>query len=168
MIRRVAGVVLAGVFAVFLSAGTAWAHGGPIELQVQSDGGQGVNVTVTYARDHHMVSEEVRMSYTAVSGAGDTVGPVQLVASNEGQAFYQSRKPLPVGNWTVTVTATHPSPATTTIDLTSAVLAKPAAPPVSTDNPTLGVVAIAVPVALAAAAIAVALAIRRRRHAGVA
>jgi len=85
MIRRVVVVVLAGVFAVFLSAGTAWAHGGPIELQVQGDGAQGVNVTVTYVRDHHMVSEEVRLSYTAVSGTGDTVGPVPMVAANEGQ-----------------------------------------------------------------------------------
>jgi len=167
MIRRVVVVVLAGVFAVFLSAGTAWAHGGPIELQVQGDGAQGVNVTVTYVRDHHMVSEEVRLSYTAVSGTGDTVGPVPMVAANEGQAFYQSKKSLPVGNWTVTVTATHPSPATTTIGITSKKLPKTAAP-VSADNPTVGIVAIAVPVLLAAAAIVVALTIRRRRHARVA
>ena len=163
MIRRVAGVVLAGIFAVFLGAGTAWAHGGPIELQVQGDGGQGVNVTVTYVRDHHMVAEEVRLTYTAVSGTGETVGPVPLVASNEGQAFYRSKEPLPVGNWTVTVTATHPSPATTTIGITSAALAKPAAPPVSTENPTLGVFAIVVPVLLAAAALTVAFAVRRRK-----
>lgn len=85
-----------------------------------------------------------------------------MVASSEGQSFYQSKKALPVGNWTVTVTATHPSPATTTIGITST---KPieAASPVSAENPTVGVFAVVVPVILAAAALTVAFAIRRRR-----
>jgi hypothetical protein len=50
------------------------------------------------------------MTYTAVSASGKTIGPFPLTASAEGQSFYISKNPLPLGDWTVTVTATHPPP----------------------------------------------------------
>jgi hypothetical protein len=165
MIRAAAGVLLAGVLAVLGTAGTAWAHGGPIELQVQGDGGQGVTATVSYARDHHPVTEQVELSLTAVSGDGTTVGPIPLVASSEGQSFYVTKEPLPVGKWTVTVTATHPSPATKTVAVTAAALPSPAKPAVPAAGGVPTVVVLGVTVAVIAVVVAgTALVLRRRRR----
>jgi hypothetical protein len=165
MIRTAAAILLAGL-ALLLGAGTAWAHGGPIELAVQGDGGQGVTTTVVYTRDHHFVSEEVRMTMTAVSTDGTTVGPIAMVASAEGQSFYVSKEPLPVGTWTVTVAATHPSTATKTVAVTAAVLKPPIRTnPVTSGNSSIAVIAIVIPVALAAAALVVTVMIRRRKTA---
>jgi hypothetical protein len=109
-----------------LTATPAYAHGGPIKLDVSGDGGQGVNATVTYQNDGHAVPDEVVLTYTAVTADGRTAGPVKMVASAEGQSFYTSSQPLPVGSWTVTVTATRPSAAQKTITVTSTSLpAKP-------------------------------------------
>ena len=165
MIRRL--VVLAATLfaALVLGAGPAWAHGGPIQLDVRGDGGQGVSATVTYVRDGHAVPGEVRMTYTAVSSAdGTVVGPLEMRASAEGQAFYQAKDPLPVGDWTVTVTATHPSAATKTVTVTSAELppvSSAAAPPAPAGMSTVTMVA--VPVAVAVVALGVTIVLRRRR-----
>lgn len=165
MIRRLV-VVLATLFtAVLLGAAPAWAHGGPIQLDVRSDGGQGVTATVTYVRDGHAVPGEVRMTYTAVASSdGDVIGPVQMRASAEGQAFYLAQDPLPKGDWTVTVTATHPSAATKTVTITSVDLppiAATTAPPTPAGMSTVTMVAI--PVAVALVALAVTVVLRRRR-----
>ncbi len=171
MLRRcatLAGVVLAGLLAVLATTGMARAHGGPIALEVQGDGGQGVTATVTYQRDHHPVTEQVDMTFTAVSADGDTVGPVPMTASNEGRSFYVSTTPLPVGRWTVTVTATHPSPATKTVAVTAKVLPAPPAPapPAPSGLPAAAVVggAAAIVAVLAGAAFLATAALRRRRR----
>jgi hypothetical protein len=119
MIRRVA-VLVAGLFLVL--AWPAYAHGGPIKLDVSGDGGQGVNATVTYQNDGHPVTGEVVLTYTAVTSEGRTMGPVRMIASAEGQSFYTSAQPLPLGAWTVTVTATRPSAAQKTVSVTSSAL----------------------------------------------
>ena len=164
MIRRLL-TLAATVVATFLIGTTpAWAHGGPLAIQASSDGGQGVNATVTYAQDGHYVTGEVVMTYTAVSPEGRTIGPFPLKASPEGQSFYVSRNPLPVGKWTVTVTATEPSTATVTISVTSAKLPPVTAPPpVSSGLPTGTLVAI--PAAVVVIAFAVVVFLRRRRSA---
>jgi hypothetical protein len=164
MIRR--ALVLAGVLltALLLSAGPAWAHGGPIQLDVRSDGGQGVTATVTYVRDGHAVPDEVRMTYTAVSTDGKTIGPVQMRASAEGQAFYQGRDPLPVGDWTVTMTATKPSSATRTVSIQAVELPPVTTPTVPAPSSTSTVTLVAIPVSVAAIGLAVAFYLRRRKH----
>lgn len=165
MIRTAATILLAGL-ALLLGVGTAWAHGGPIELAVQGDGAQGVTTTVVYTRDHHFVSEEVRMTMTAVSAEGKTVGPIAMVASPEGQSFYVSEDPLPVGKWTVTVAATHPSAATKTVAVTAAVLKTPVrTDPVTSGSSSVAVIAVVIPAVLAVAALVVTMMVRRRRTA---
>ncbi|RSM87914.1 hypothetical protein DMH04_09325 [Kibdelosporangium aridum] len=134
-------VVTAFVVTALLTAGPAHAHGGPIKLEVQSDGGQGVNATVTYQNDGHMVTDQVLLSYTAVTPDGRTAGPVRMIASSEGQAFYRSEQPLPIGNWTVTVTATRPSHAQKTVAITSTLLPTP---PVATESPASTIVIVVV------------------------
>jgi hypothetical protein len=122
-----------------------------------------VTATVTYARDHHPVQVQVVLSITAVSDHGHTIGPIAMVASDEGQNFYVSRSPLPVGKWTVTVTATAPSPATKTVGVTSAVPPRPhAAAPAPSGLAPMAVAGTAAAVLIVAAFFAVAL-IRRRR-----
>lgn len=161
---KVAGVLLAGVLAVFAGAGPAWAHGGPIELEVQGDGGQGVTATVTYARDHHFVTEQVELSYTAVTADGRTVGPIPMVASDEGQSFYLSTTPLPVGKWTVTVTATHPSPATKTVAVTAAALPATPPPAPAPNGTSTTVVLVSTAAVIVGVALATAFALHRRRR----
>ncbi|MCE7002520.1 hypothetical protein LWC34_06700 [Kibdelosporangium philippinense] len=141
---RAISLLVALVVTALLTAGPAHAHGGPIKLEVQGDGGQGVNATVTYQNDGHMVTDQVVLSYTAVTPDGRTAGPVRMIASSEGQAFYRSEEPLPIGNWTVTVTATRPSQAQKTVAITSTLLPTPK--PVATDSPTSTIVIVLVAV----------------------
>ncbi|HEV7646933.1 MAG TPA: hypothetical protein VGP26_02115 [Actinophytocola sp.] len=167
MLRRLASALLAALFAVLATTGMARAHGGPIAIEVQGDGGQGVTAAATYERDHHPVPIEMDLKFTAVSADGQTLGPVRMVASNEGRGFYVSTKKLPVGKWTVTMTATFPSPATKTASVSSAVLPPPPAPPAPTGLPTMAIVAgsAAVVAVLAAVAFFGLVVIRRRRSA---
>lgn len=164
-----AGVFLAALLAVLATTGMARAHGGPIALEVQGDGGQGVTATVSYVRDHHPVPVQVDLVYTAVSADGaTTVGPVEMVASNEGRGFYVSKEKLPVGTWTVTMSATEPSPASTTASVESAVLPPVSAPaPAPSGPPTMAVVAgaAAVVAVLGAVAFFGVVVLRRRRTA---
>jgi hypothetical protein len=164
-IRRALTLVVAVVAAVLLGASPAWAHGGPIELDVRSDGGQGITATAIYLRDHHFVELEVKMTYTAVNKDGKTIGPLPLKASAEGQSFYVSKDPLPTGEWTVTVTSSSPSAAQKTISVRSKELpvagsATPPATPAGMSMTTL----VAIPVAIAVVGGAVALFLRRRRQ----
>lgn len=164
MIRRLLVVAVGFLAAVLLGAAPAWAHGGPIQLDVRSDGGQGVTATVTYVKDGHAVPGEVRMSYTAVSSTdGKVVGPVAMRASAEGQAFYQAQEPLPLGEWTVTVTATHPSAATKTITVKSAELVQPAAASTPAPSGTSTATLVGIPVAVAVVGIAITFYLRKRR-----
>ncbi len=164
MIRRLLVVAAGFLAAVLLGAAPAWAHGGPIQLDVRSDGGTGVTASVTYVKDGHAVPGEVRMSYTAVSSTdGTVVGPVTMRASAEGQAFYQASEPLPLGEWTVTVTATHPSTATKTITVKSAELPRPAAASTPAPSGPSTATLVGIPVAVAVVALAVTFYLRRRR-----
>jgi hypothetical protein len=164
--RRLAAVLLTGLLAILLPVGPAYAHGGPIKLDVHGDGGQGVNATVMYKNDGHPVSEEVVLSYTAVTADGQTLGPVRMRASAEGQSFYVGEQPLPVGAWTVTVSATRPSPAQQTVSITSTVLPAKAAVPPATGGPGATVIILSVVPMLVALAGAVLLR-RRKMRAGL-
>jgi hypothetical protein len=106
--RRVI-TVLALAFGAMLVAAPAWAHGGPVDVEVHGDGGQGLNVRATYRADQHPVNDRaLELTFTAVSSDGRTAGPVKLVPSNEGQGLYESDTPLPAGRWTVTVSLAQP------------------------------------------------------------
>lgn len=164
MMRRFMLLAATVVAAFLLGTTPAWAHGGPIEIAAQSDGGQGITATVSYTQDHHPVSDEVVMTYTAISDKGKTIGPLPLKASAEGQSFYVSKNPLPLGKWTVTITATQPSAASKTISLTSAKLPPVNAPATATASSGLPIaVVVAIPVVVLIIALAVVLDLRRRR-----
>lgn len=165
MLRRLAFLAGAVLLAVLATTGMARAHGGPIAIEVAGDGGQGVTVAASYERDHHPVPVEMDLAFTAVSADGHTLGPVKMRASDEGRGFYVSTKKLPVGKWTVTMTATFPSAATKTVSVDSAVLPPPAAPPASHGLSTMAVVAgsAAVVAVLAAVAFFGTVLVRRRR-----
>jgi hypothetical protein len=165
MLRRLALLVGAVLATVLATTGMARAHGGPIAIEVQGDGGQGVTAAASYVRDHHPVPVEMDLKFTAVSAAGKTMGPVTMKASNEGRGFYVSTKKLPVGKWTVTMTATFPSAATKTASVDSAILPPPPAPPAPRGVPAMAIVAgsAAVVAVLAAMAFFGAVLIRRRR-----
>jgi hypothetical protein len=123
MTRRVI-TVLALAFGALLVAVPAWAHGGPVDVEVHGDGGQGLTVLATYRNDRHPVSDHaLDLSFTAVSPDGRTAGPVKLVASNEGQGLYVSGTPLPAGHWTVTVTVAQPHQVYPSVAVDSRVLA---------------------------------------------
>jgi hypothetical protein len=162
MIRRFLMLACAVTAAFLLGTTPAWAHGGPIAIQATGDGGQGINATVTYVRDGHFVAEEVVMTYTAVSDKGKTIGPLPLKASAEGQSFYVSKNPLPLGRWTVTITASRPSTASATISVRSATLPPVGAPAPAPAGLPIGTL-VAIPVALAVIAFAVVVLLRRRR-----
>ncbi|MFC5824651.1 hypothetical protein [Nonomuraea insulae] len=121
-------VLLAGL-ALVLGAPVASAHGGPIKLEVTGDGADNVNVLVTYKKDHHPVTEIVEATLTATSSDGRSFGPVPLRSASEGQNLYRSSEPLPSGEWRVTVTATEPSKAKTTVKVKAGVVAPPVTAP---------------------------------------
>ena len=164
MLRRIAFLVGAVLLTVLATTGMSRAHGGPIAIEVQGDGGQGVTAAASYVRDHHPVPVEMDLKFTAVSADGDTLGPVPMKASNEGRGFYLGTKKLPVGKWTVTMTATFPSPATRTVTVDSAA-PPPPAPPAPQGPPLMAIVAGSAAAVVVVAAIAFfgAVLIRRRR-----
>lgn len=128
MIRRVI-TVLVLAFGVMLVAAPAWAHGGPVDVEVHGDGGQGLTVRAVYRNDQHPVNDHaLDLSFTAVSPEGRSAGPVRLVASNEGQGLYQSATPLPSGHWTVTVTLAQPYQVYPSVPVDARVLTTPTAP----------------------------------------
>jgi hypothetical protein len=153
VIRR-AIVVLTLAFGVMLVAAPAWAHGGPVDLEVHGDGGQGLNVRATYRNDKHPVTDHaLDLSFTAVNSTGTTVGPVRLIPSNEGQGLYRNHDPLPAGQWTVTVTLAQPYQVYPSVGIDSRVLGTPTTPAAGGVNPALliggGVVVLGLAVALA-------------------
>ncbi|TCO47348.1 hypothetical protein [Actinocrispum wychmicini] len=150
---RHAGVLITCLFMLLVTGMPASAHGGPIRLEVQGDGGQGVTATVTYQNDGHPVTDEVVLNFTAVTADGRAFGPVRMVAAAEGQSFYVSEQSLPVGAWTVTVIATRPSAATKTAAVTSKILpAKPTLTVPSNDSTVVILVAVNGVILLAVAA----------------
>jgi hypothetical protein len=167
MIRRVI-TVLALAFGAMLVAAPAWAHGGPVDVEVHGDGGQGLNVRAIYRNDKHPVNDHaLDLSYTAVSPDGRTAGPVKLVASNEGQGLYESGTPLPAGHWTVTVTLAQPYQVYPSVPVDSRVLTTPPARVATASNLAL-FLGIGGGVIVLGTAMAVWLVLRRPRTASAA
>jgi hypothetical protein len=127
LIRRLL-VVLVLASGGMLMASPAWAHGGPVDVEIRGDGGQGLTALATYHNDKHPVNDRgLDLTFTAVSSEGRTLGPERLVASNEGQGLYLSNTPLPAGHWTVTVTLAQPHQTYPGVPVDSRVLATPPA-----------------------------------------
>ncbi|WP_062072344.1 LPXTG cell wall anchor domain-containing protein [Demequina sediminicola] len=115
-----ASVVALVAFMVWAVVGAmpAAAHGGPYELSVGSDAAGGVIVSADYVQDGHRVEEIMDPVVTAESSTGDTVGPIALISSSQGQGLWVSPEPfLDPGTWTVTVVTTTPDEAETTVTM---------------------------------------------------
>jgi hypothetical protein len=114
-----AAVAAAVVAAVLGMATPAWAHGGPIRLEVSGDGADRVQTTVTWKKDGHPVSDPVDLTLVAApASGGPQVGPIRMMSSAEGQSFYIAQRALAKGTWRVTVTATAPAKASVTKTIT--------------------------------------------------
>lgn len=106
----------------------AAAHGGPIDIELGTDGAGGVSAALTWVRDGHPVEESAEVVVRAVSETGEEVGPVTLVSASEGVGWYRSEPGLlGEGHWTVTARAKEPRKAEVEVELD--VAAPPSAPP---------------------------------------
>ncbi|MEU7916694.1 hypothetical protein [Microbispora bryophytorum] len=130
-LKYVLTVLTAGLV-LMLGAPAAFAHSGPIKLEVTGDGADNVNVLVTYKKDGHPVTEILNATLAATSSDGRSFGPVPLRSAPEGQNLYHAAEPLPNGEWRVTVTATEPSKAHTTVTVQAGEIA---ASPVAATGP---------------------------------
>jgi hypothetical protein len=126
-VRRFVLLVAAVVGLFTAAAGPAFAHDGPITLEVAGDGATGVTARATYKEDGHPV-DGVALVLTATADSGRTVGPVQLLPAAEGRGFYTSGAVLTPGvTWQVRVTAPAPNQGSATVRV--AARAAQAAPP---------------------------------------
>jgi hypothetical protein len=107
-------VALAAALCVLVPGAPAFAHNGPVALEVAGDGATGVTARATYKEDGHAV-EGVQLVLTATGAGGRTVGPLQLAPAPEGRGFYFSGAVLTPGTWEVTVTAPAPHPGKATV-----------------------------------------------------
>ncbi|MFU8875671.1 hypothetical protein [Micromonospora sp. SL4-19] len=96
----------------------AFAHGGGIRLEAAGDGAGGIDVVVTWKKDKHPVAESVAMTAVAVGPAGQKVGPTRIMSAAEGVGFYHADLQLAPGHWKVTVSATEPTTAKATFEVT--------------------------------------------------
>ncbi|MFI6597716.1 hypothetical protein ACIBHX_15775 [Nonomuraea sp. NPDC050536] len=133
-LKKAVAAVLFAWLVLLLGAPAAYAHGGPIVLEVAGDGSHGVNIVVTWKKDRHPVRDAVVGTVTATSTNGGSFGPVRLVSAPEGQNLYNAAEPLPSGEWRVTVTTTEPTEAKKIVnvvarDITAAPEPAQAAPP---------------------------------------
>ncbi len=116
--RRLLTVVLAVGLMALVPGTPAFAHEGPVTLEVAGDGATGVTARATYKEDGHAV-DGVRLVLTATGEGGRTVGPLQLAPAPEGRGFYTSGAVLTPGAWEVTVTAPSPNPGKATVRVTA-------------------------------------------------
>lgn len=117
-IRGLVVAALAAALALLGLAAPATAHGGPIVISVGTDGAGGITANLTYSNDGHPVEESADVTVTAVSDAGESVGPVALRSASEGVGWYVSDPGLLVeGHWTLTATMTTPAEATATAEV---------------------------------------------------
>lgn len=129
--------VAAGLVAGPAAAGPAAAHGGPIDVELGTDGTGGVSVTLAWARDGHPVEESAVVVVRAVSGTGDEVGPVTLVSASEGVGWYRSEPAmLGEGHWTVTARLKEPRRATVKTEVDVVAAAEPSGPEPSEPEPS--------------------------------
>jgi hypothetical protein len=127
---RLLAVVLAVGLMVLVPGAPAFAHDGPVTLEVAGDGATGVTARATYKEDGHAV-EGVRLVLTATGEGGRTVGPLQLAPAPEGRGFYASGAVLTPGTWQVTVTAPAPHPGTATVRVAARAAQTPPPAPVA-------------------------------------
>ncbi|GIF67999.1 hypothetical protein Ais01nite_60340 [Asanoa ishikariensis] len=109
VIRFVAALFAAALLALVPGL-PAYAHDGPVTLDVASDGAGGVTVRAIYTKDKHPVEQAVGLVLNATGEGGRSVGPIQLNPSAEGRGFYTSGPVLTPGEWAVSVTAPDPHP----------------------------------------------------------
>ncbi|PWD51253.1 hypothetical protein C8046_11905 [Serinibacter arcticus] len=113
-----AALLLGLLGAVALGPVAAQAHGGPITIELGTDGGGGVDAFLTYVNDGHPVEESAAITVVAVSDAGEEVGPLTLQSATSGVGWYRSDAGvLGEGHWTVTATVTEPSEVEATVEL---------------------------------------------------
>jgi hypothetical protein len=133
VMRRLVAAVCAGAV-LALVPGPAYAHDGPVTLDVAGDGAGGVTVRAVFTRDRHPVEDGVRLVLTATGEGGRTVGPIQLNPSPEGRGFYSSGPVLTPGAWQVSVTAPEPHPGKAVATVEARVAQQmPPAPPAERD-----------------------------------
>lgn len=122
--RRFLVVAAALVALATGAAAPAYAHDGPIALEVAGDGATGVTARATY-EDGHAV-DGVALVLTATADRGRKVGPVQLLPAAEGRGFYTSGAVLTPGvTWQVTVAAPSGRKASATVAARAAQVAPP-------------------------------------------
>jgi hypothetical protein len=127
------GAVVAALLMVLVPSGPAFAHDGPVKLDVAGDGAGGVTARAVFQQDGHPVEDGVRLVLTATGEGGRQVGPVQLAPAPEGRGFYTSGAVLSPGTWTVTVIAPQPHPGKATARVSARVPQRP--PPTAVTAP---------------------------------
>jgi hypothetical protein len=108
VVARLLAAVFAAVLVALVPGLPAYAHDGPVTLDVAGDGAGGVTVRAVYTSDKHPVESGVPLMVSATGEGGRTIGPIQLNPSAEGRGFYTSGPVLTPGSWTVAVTAPAP------------------------------------------------------------
>ena len=138
-VLRLVAAVFAAVLMALVPGLPAWAHDGPVTLDVAGDGAGGVTVRAVYTEDKHPVESGVRLVLTATGEGGRTVGPIQLNPSPEGVGFYTSGSVLTPGSWEVSVTAPapHAGKASATVQARVAQQMPPVPPAAKTAGSTL-------------------------------
>ncbi|MFY1696053.1 hypothetical protein [Solwaraspora sp. WMMA2101] len=138
LIRGLA-VVLVGLLLVILpAAGPAAAQTGQLDLDVASDGALGVTIEVTDSAGNRP-AEAIRLVLTATGADGQTVGPMQVQPSGEGQGFYSTGPILQPGDWQVTVTTPTPYAGEAIIDVRATPAQSPPPPPAAAASDAEGV-----------------------------
>ncbi|MCW3840398.1 hypothetical protein ONA70_09860 [Micromonospora yasonensis] len=72
---------------------------------------------VTWRKDNHPVAQSVAMTAVAVGPGGQKLGPTRIMSAAEGIGFYHADLRLTPGQWKVTVSATEPTTAKSTVDV---------------------------------------------------
>jgi hypothetical protein len=105
-------VVLLAMLSAMLfgfGAGTAHAHGGPIEGQIAQDGEGGIYVSFSYVEDSHPVEALLVATVEGRSASGEVLEPVALVSASQGSGIWGTPPgTFPEGEWDVTVRVTDP------------------------------------------------------------
>ena len=130
LVSLAAAAVVAVAGGVFIAPAAA-AHGGPIELTLNSNGSGEFELIAFYEEDGHIVDAIMDPVLEAVSEDGATAGPINLVSSSVGQGrWVTTERVLSDGDWSVTVSTTTPEEASITIDVSVAPPDTPPAPPI--------------------------------------
>ncbi|GIF76272.1 hypothetical protein [Asanoa siamensis] len=130
VLRRLVAAIFTATLLALVPGLPAYAHDGPVTLDVAGDGAGGVTVRAIFTKDQHPVETGVRLVLNATGEGGRTVGPLQLNPSAEGKGFYSSGPVLTPGTWEVAVTAPAPHPGKALVKVEARVAQQmPPAPP---------------------------------------